>query len=236
MVFFATPHRGSNLAKTAASIDRVVRATQLGNRRRYIKELAPESDRIEDINRDFRHHLHRLFILSFYEECPSSRIGDVVCDTLHIQGILLMASWCLQIIVPRASAILDSPGETSCGIHADHVSICKYSSFDSPQYKVAATNISRFIQIINLMFSPDASSAALDAIALFLYGDELGVQQARFAVLERARGVAISIVGRDHENLEQIAEAKAGLWWFEQLVEGVETLNLPADMRAFWNV
>jgi len=53
VVFFATPHRGSDLAKMAASIDRVVRASQLGNRRRYIKELAPESDRIEDINRDF---------------------------------------------------------------------------------------------------------------------------------------------------------------------------------------
>ena len=40
-----------------------------------------------------------------------------------------MAGYYLQIIVPRA--ILDSARETSCGIHADHISICKYSSSDS---------------------------------------------------------------------------------------------------------
>jgi len=215
VVFFATPHRGADLAKVATSIDRVIRASQLGNRRKYMKELAPESDRIEDINRDFRHHLNRLFVLSFYEECPSTRIGDV-------------------IIVPRASAVLDSAGETSCGIHADHVSICKYPSSDCPQYRVAATNISRFIQIINLLSSPDSSPAALDDLALFLYGDELGVQQARSAVLERARGVVGSIIGRDHMLLEQLAESKAGIWWHEELVEGVESLNLPADMRNYF--
>jgi hypothetical protein len=146
-----------------------------------------------------------------------------------------MPGWHLQIIVPRASAVLDSAGETSCGIHADHTSICKYPSSDCPQYRVAATNISRFIQIINLLSSPDSSPASLDALALFLYGDELGVQQARSAVLERARAVVGSIVGRDHVLLEQLAESKAGIWWHEQLVEGVESLNLPADMRSFFN-
>jgi len=215
VVFLGTPHRGADLAKMAASIDRVVRASQLGSRRRYIGELAPESDRIEDINREFRHHLHRLFVLSLYEELPTSLIGDV-------------------IIVPRASAVLDSAGETSCGIHADHISICKYPSSDSPQYRVAATNISRFIQIINLLSSPNSSPTALDNLALLLYGDELGVQQARSAVLERARGVVGSIVGRDHEHLEVLAKGKAGIWWYEQLVEGVESLNLPADMRTFF--
>ena len=64
--------------------------------------------------------------------------------TLHIQVVLLMDDWYLQIIVPHASAVLDSAGETSCDIHADHVSICKYLSSESPQYRVAATNISRY--------------------------------------------------------------------------------------------
>jgi hypothetical protein len=81
MVFFGTPHRGADLAKMAAFFDRVARAAQLGSPRRYIEELAPDSDRIEDINSRFRHHLERLFVLSFYEECPTSLLGDVVCDT-----------------------------------------------------------------------------------------------------------------------------------------------------------
>ena len=77
----------------AASFDRVVRASWFSNRRRYIRELAPESDRIEAINVDFRHHLHRLFILSFYEECPRSFLKEVVCATLPIQGGLLILDW-----------------------------------------------------------------------------------------------------------------------------------------------
>jgi len=217
MVFFATPHRGANLAKMAASIDTVVRASQLTDNRRYIQELAPESDRIEDINRDFQYHLSRLFVLSFYEECPSSFVGEVV-------------------IVPRASAILDSIGETSCGIHADHISICKYPTSDCPQYRVAASNISRFIRMINVFTSPDSSPGALDVFALFIYSDELGVKQARADVLERARGVVGSIIGRDHKLLEHLAELKANVWWHEQLMRRVESLNLPADMRNFFSV
>ena len=109
------------------------------------------------------------------------------------------------------------------------------TSSDSPQHRVA--NISRFVQIqvINLVSSPDSSPAALDALALLLYGDD-GVQQACSSVLERARGVVGSIVGRDHDHhdLEELAKRKAGIWWHKQLVEGIESLNLPADMRTFF--
>jgi hypothetical protein len=55
----------------------------------------------------------------------------------------------------------------------------------------------------------------------------------RSALLERARGVVGSIVGRDHVLLEQLAESKAAIWWHEQLVEGVASLNLPVDMRTY---
>ena len=137
-----------------------------------------------------------------------------------------MAGFYLQVIVPRASAVLDSPGETSCGIQADHISICKYPSTSSPQYRVAATNISRIIQIINLVFSPDSSTqgAALDALALLLYGDEVGVQKAR--VLEKAKNT-YTFAGCDHV---QLGESM----WHELLIGGVESLNLPADMRTLF--
>ena len=143
-----------------------------------------------------------------------------------------MAGCYLQVIVPRASAVLDSAGETSCGIHADHISICKYPSSDSPKYKVAATNISRIIQIINLVFSLDSSPATFDALALLLFGDELGVQKARSACFVRARAeFGSSIVGRDHVHLEEFAKGKAEIWWQEELVK---RLNLPPDMRTLF--
>ena len=146
--------------------------------------------------------------------------------------VLLMAGCYLQVIVPRASAVLDSPGETSRSIHADHISICKYPSSDSPEYKVAATNISRLIRIINLVSFPN-SPEAFDALALLLYGDELEVRQARSAVLEKARREVGSIVGHDHVHLEELAKGKAGIWWREELVK---RLNLPADMRTLFKL
>ena len=142
-----------------------------------------------------------------------------------------MAGCYLQVIVPRASAVLDSAGETSCSIHADHISICKYPSSDSPQYKVAATNISRIIQIINHVFSLDSSPAMFDALALILYGNELGVQRARSACLVSTRAKVGSIVGLDHVHLEEFAKGNEGIWWQEELVE---RLNLPADMRILF--
>ena len=142
--------------------------------------------------------------------------------------VLLMAGCDLQVIVPRTSAVLDSAGETSRSIHADHISICKYPSSDSPEYKVAATNISWFIRIINLVSSPDSSPAPFDALALLLYGDELDVQKAHSTCLARARAEVGSIFGYDHVHLEELAKEKAGIWWREELVK---RLNLPADMR-----
>jgi len=85
------------------------------------------------------------------------------------------------------------------------------------------------------MFLQDSSPAALDAIALFLYGDEIGVQQARSVVLERARAAVRSFAGSDIEQFEQLVVAKAGALWHEGLVEGIESLNLPAVMRPYWN-
>ena len=86
-MFFGTPHRGADAANVAAPLDRLVRVLQLKGSRQYIEELSTKSDRIEDINKEFKHHLKHLFVHSFYEECPTSLIGDVVCKTLHIQGL-----------------------------------------------------------------------------------------------------------------------------------------------------
>ena len=89
VVFFGTPHRGAEMAKMATSIDCVIRGTQLGNRRKYIKGRAPSKISVYVLksqiglgtNRYFRHHHTNLFVLSFYEECLSqvglsTRIGD----------------------------------------------------------------------------------------------------------------------------------------------------------------
>ena len=81
------------------------------------------------------------------------------------------------------------------------------------------------------MSSPDPSLAAFNALALLLYGDELGVQEARSTCLVRARAEVASIVRHDHGHLEELAKGKADIWWHEELLK---RLNLPADMRTFF--
>ena len=101
------------------------------------------------MNEDFKHHLNRLMIHSFYEEHPTSSIGNVVCVTLHIQARSRTHGWLLlQVVVPLASAIINAPTETFCGINGDHISMCKYTSETSPQYQVAARNISQMVRTI----------------------------------------------------------------------------------------
>ena len=150
MLFFGTPHRGANLANVAVHLENLVRALQLKGSRQYIKDLATYSTLIEGMNEDFKHHLNRLMIHSFYEERPTSSIGNVVCDTLFISrdGALLMAGCYLQVVVPLASAVISAPTETYCGISGDHISMCKYTSEASPQYQVAARNISKMVSVI----------------------------------------------------------------------------------------
>ena len=75
VVFFGTPHRDTDAANVAAPLDILVRALQLKGSRQYIEELATKSDQIEDINKEFNHHVKA--------ECSTSFIGDVVCHTLH---------------------------------------------------------------------------------------------------------------------------------------------------------
>ena len=61
---------------------------------------------------------------------------------------VLMAGCYLQVVVPLASAIINVPTETFCGINGDHISMCKYTSEASPQYQVAARNISQMVRTI----------------------------------------------------------------------------------------
>lgn len=65
VLFLSTPHRGSNLADT---LDKILSISLVGHMRKaYIQELARNSSTIEDLNEDFRHHVTKLQIFSFYE-------------------------------------------------------------------------------------------------------------------------------------------------------------------------
>ena len=67
MVFLATPHRGSHLAKI---LNRLLQVS-FQSPRQYISDLEKGSARINDINDEFRHHASKLKLVSFFETRPT---------------------------------------------------------------------------------------------------------------------------------------------------------------------
>ena len=66
--FLATPHRGSDLART---LNRVMRVSHPGGRP-FITNLEPNSEAIQILNDQFRHHYHGIQLHSFIESASMS--------------------------------------------------------------------------------------------------------------------------------------------------------------------
>lgn len=106
IVFLSTPHRGSNLAET---LNRVLSAS-FQSPKSFISDLTKCSPVIEELNEQFRHHVSRLSIWSFYETLVTS-IGPKK-----------------MMVLEKESSVLGYPSEVSRSLQADHHDVCKYST------------------------------------------------------------------------------------------------------------
>jgi WD40 repeat protein len=106
IVFLSTPHRGSNLAET---LNKVLSAS-FQSPKSFISDLMKCSPAIEELNEQFRHHVPRLSIWSFYETLVTS-IGPKKL-----------------MVLEKESSVLGYPTEISRSLHADHHDVCKYST------------------------------------------------------------------------------------------------------------
>ena len=109
MVFLATPHRGSDSAKT---LEYFLRYGMVLPSREYVSDLSRNTGAIQAINEDFRHVAGYIRLFSFYE---SLKTGNVM-------------------IVEKDSAILGYPNEQSQSVNANHRDICKYEKQTDPSY------------------------------------------------------------------------------------------------------
>jgi len=113
ILFLATPHRGSDLAKI---LNRILSVSVIGSPKLYVSELATKgsqtSQTIRSLNEQFRHIAPKLDVISFYETLPTF-VG-------HKK----------MMIVESASATLGHASEIAAPLNADHHGVCK---FDSPQ-------------------------------------------------------------------------------------------------------
>lgn len=112
IIFLATPHRGTNLAKVLTK----VLTASLQSPKTFIAELNRSSSALEELNDQFRHVAPRLSIASFYETEPTS-IGPMKL-----------------MVLEKESSILGYPKEISRALNADHHTVCKYSSPEDPNY------------------------------------------------------------------------------------------------------
>ncbi|KFY88927.1 hypothetical protein V498_06614 [Pseudogymnoascus sp. VKM F-4517 (FW-2822)] len=102
LYFLATPHGGSQLAKTLSNILQISFGPVSYGAKPFVAELNRTSETIISINDSFRHFVGDLQLWSFYETTPSTIIG---VDTM---------------IVDKSSATLGYAKEHSSLLNADH--------------------------------------------------------------------------------------------------------------------
>ncbi|KAF2761174.1 hypothetical protein EJ05DRAFT_483569 [Pseudovirgaria hyperparasitica] len=123
--FLATPHRGSDMARTLRNILRLVSGSKP-----FVDELDPSSSSISTINETFRQYAEDLHLRSFFESQPS-KIG--------------LAS---ALIVDKDSATLGFAGERFECIYADHRGVCKFDSADDSNYKIVRNALSATVDAV----------------------------------------------------------------------------------------
>lgn len=126
LYFLATPHRGSDLAKTLTNILKISY-----EQKSFVLDLERNSESITSINDSFRHSAGDVELWSFYETLPSNLVFSNA------------------IIVDRGSATLGYPGERHSPLNADHRGVCKFEPTDS-NYK---TLRNAFITTIDTILS-----------------------------------------------------------------------------------
>ncbi len=127
LYFLATPHRGSDLAKTLINILKVSYGQKA-----FVSDLERNSSLIKSTNDSFRHHAEDLQLWSFYETFP--------CQIL-LRSVL---------IVDKSSATLGYPREHISPLTTDHRGICKFDLPSDPNYK---TLRNAFITTIDTILS-----------------------------------------------------------------------------------
>ncbi|KAL2269347.1 hypothetical protein VTJ83DRAFT_1531 [Remersonia thermophila] len=146
MYFFATPHRGSNLAQI---LQRTLDALLLPGSKPFVTELIPGSPTLEEINNDFRDVRSDLQVWSFYETIPMKSV----------------------LVVDKSSAVMDFPEERSREIQADHRYICKFESRTHHNYQIVLHCLHKTVEEVEIDYRSqqrEKAKAEIRAIAAFL--------------------------------------------------------------------
>ncbi|KAF4985638.1 hypothetical protein FDECE_16421 [Fusarium decemcellulare] len=128
VVFFATPHRGSDLAFWDEIGTKLVQIGTFGHstNTKLSKDLKVDGSLMKRISDSFSHRGRKLKITCFYE---TERMKGLHCE-----------------VVTRESAILGWPNELAIATSAHHSNICKFSSPSDQRYRNTVSIIHGMIE------------------------------------------------------------------------------------------
>ncbi|KAK5658169.1 hypothetical protein OQA88_2142 [Cercophora sp. LCS_1] len=118
IVFFGTPHRGSDVADSLAPLHKI---TSIGWRKlKLFSTLKMHSEGLLDVSDEFRYIAHRYALITFYEQ--------------HIHPMLR------DPIVTKTSAIMGIAHEDIMMLGGNHSSMCKFAEKD-PRFEAVSRSI-----------------------------------------------------------------------------------------------
>ncbi|KAK8189294.1 uncharacterized protein BKA78DRAFT_319145 [Phyllosticta capitalensis] len=115
IIFFGTPHQGSDLAKWASILNGLGKAFRVRNSA-VVEELKRWSNPLNELTTTFSELAERFQITTYFETKPTN-------------GIL---------VVPEGSARMGQKHERISGLEADHRGVCKFSAEESNWNRVSA--------------------------------------------------------------------------------------------------
>jgi WD40 repeat protein len=130
ILFFATPHRGSDLAQFLTKV-----LNLMGGQRHYVSDLNRDSEALRLINDEFPEQCHELLLYSFYETLPTS---------FKVKK---------SLVVERDLATMGYANERRVHLHADHRDVCKYASPSDPNYITVRNALVSVLDILRDRFA-----------------------------------------------------------------------------------
>ncbi|KAK5660882.1 hypothetical protein OQA88_12253 [Cercophora sp. LCS_1] len=139
IMFFGTPHRGSDVAGWATVLGGVLKVGMAGTSTNtgLVKDLERGSRVLEGIGEAFVNAGRELVVFSFYE-------------TERLEGTSFL-------VVDKQSATLGWPGETKIPIDGDHRAMCRFSHVDESRFRPVWTSLCEMASVKLVGADPKAT-------------------------------------------------------------------------------
>ena len=137
IVFFGTPHRGSDDSAWGLMLSNIVRAAQFDTNTNILTDLDPSrgSSKLQDLERDFAPFLKKMKIYTFQESAGKlgfASAGGKVCPPEEAPQQKANLE---QVVLDQSSAFNNREFEYLDTINANHMGMCRFEGRDDDGYE-----------------------------------------------------------------------------------------------------